>query len=98
MRRPPGSTLTDTLVPYPTRFRAQEGLAMVAGLERHMAGREFMAGERLSVADFTAAHTRDWANEAEMLDDAPRLREDLAKMYARPTAPQTIAEAFAASA
>src|SRR3546814_19358762 len=71
---------------------------MVAVLERHMAGREFMAGDRLSVADFTAAHTLDWANEAEMLDDAPRLREYLAKMYARPTAPQTIAEAFAASA
>src|SRR3546814_12748768 len=71
---------------------------MVAVLERHMAGREFMAGDRLSVADFTAAHTLDWANEAEMLDDAPRLRAYLAKMYARPPAPQTIAEAFAASA
>src|SRR3546814_10820867 len=78
----------DKRLPQDAALARQECLAMVAVLERHMAGREFMAGDRLSVADFPAAHTLDWANEAEMLDDAPRLREYLAKMYARPTAPQ----------
>jgi glutathione S-transferase len=65
-------------------------------LERHMQDREFMVGDRLSVADFNAAYTLDWANEEKMLDDAPRLREYVRSMYARPTAPATIAEALAA--
>lgn len=88
----------DKRLPPEAAIARRECLAMVAVLERHMAEREFMAGDRLSVADFNAAYTLDWANTAEMLDDAPRLRGYLAKMYARPTAPQTIAEAFAASA
>jgi len=74
----------------------QECVEMVAVLERHMKEREFIAGDRLSVADFNAAYTLDWANEAKMLDKAPRLREYVKLMYARPTAPPTIAEAFAA--
>ena len=74
----------------------QECMEMVAVLERHMAGREFIVGDRLSVADFNAAYTLDWANEDKMLDNAPRLREYLKSMYARPSAPITIAEAFAA--
>lgn len=69
---------------------------MVAVLERHMKGREFMIANRLSVADFTAAFTLDWANEEKMLERAPRLRAYLRMMYSRPTAPPTIAEAFAA--
>jgi glutathione S-transferase len=48
------------------------------------------------VADFNAAYTLDWANEAILLDGAPRLREYVKTMYARPTAPPTIAEALAA--
>ena len=73
----------------------QECVAMVAVLERHMQQREFMVGDRLSVADFNAAYTLDWANEEKMLDGTPRLKEYLKTMYARPTAPPTIAEAFA---
>ncbi len=83
-------------LPQDVALARQECLAMVAVLERHMAGREFLVGDRPSVADFNAAYTLDWANHAEMLDDAPRLREYLKSMYARPTAPPTIAEAFAA--
>src|SRR3546814_18560854 len=86
----------DKRLPKDAALARQECLAMVAVLARHMAGREFMAGDRLSVADFTAAHTLAWANEAEMLDVAPPLREYLAQMYARPTAPQMISDAFAA--
>ena len=61
-----------------------------------MKKREFMVAERVSVADFNAAYTLDWANEEKMLDSTPRLREYLTSMYARPTAPPTIAEALAA--
>ena len=74
----------------------QECVEMVAVLERHMEEREFMVGDRLSVADFNAAYTLDWANEEKMLDGTPRLREYLKSMYARSTAPPTIAEALAA--
>jgi len=69
---------------------------MVTVLERHMRGREFVAGDGVSVADFNAAYTLDWASEAGMLGDAPALRDYLAKMYARPAAPPTIAEGFKA--
>ena len=68
---------------------------MVAVFEGHMADREFVVGDRLSVADFIAAYTLDWANEGQMLADAPRLRAYIATMYARPTAPMTIKQGFA---
>lgn len=71
---------------------------MVAVFEQHMTDREFVAGGQLSVADFNAAYTLDWANEAEMLGEAPRLRAYLETMYARPTAPMTIKEGFASLA
>ena len=86
----------DKRLPQDVDLARQECLQMVAVLERHMKGREFMVGDRLSVADFNAAYTLDWANEAEMLGDAPRLGEYLESMYARPAAPSTIAQASAA--
>ena len=86
----------DKRLPQDVDLAVQECMEMVAVLERHMAAREFIVGDRLSVADFNAAYTLDWANEEEMLGDAPRLKAYLASMYARPTAPPTIAEAFAA--
>ncbi len=86
----------DKRLPQDVELATQECVAMVAVLERHMANREFVVGDRLSVADFNAAYTLDWANEAGMLGEAPRLRAYLEAMYARPTAPVTIAEAFAA--
>ncbi len=86
----------DKRLPRDIDLASEECLQMVAVLEQHMAGREFMVGDRLSVADFNAAYTLDWANEAQMLDGTPRLRKYLKSMYDRPTAPPTIAEAFAA--
>lgn len=91
---------------YPEHERREEEVAlamrdgkrMVQVLEEHMQGRHYLAGDRLSVADFNAAYTLDWANEAQMLGDAPRLRDYLRTMYARPKAPMTIAEGFAAFA
>lgn len=86
----------DKRLPQDTVLARQECLAMVAVLEQHMRGREFLVGDRLSVADFNAAYTLDWANEVKMLEEAPRLRAHLQAMYARPTAPPTIAKALAA--
>ncbi|MDT8895869.1 glutathione S-transferase family protein [Halomonas sp. I1] len=83
-------------LPQDVDLAREEGVAMVAVLERQMEDRDFLVGDRLSVADFNAAYTLDWANEEQMLDDAPRLREYLTSMYTRATAPPTIAEAFAA--
>lgn len=84
-------------IPEDVSLARRECLEMVAVLEAHMAGREFILGDRISVADFNAAYTLDWANEEGMLDNSPRLVRYLQAMYARPTAPPTISEAFAAS-
>lgn len=86
----------DVRIPADIERAAQECRAMAAVLERHMQGREFLVGERLSVADLNAAYTLDWAREAGMLDDAPVLRAYVERLYARPTAPMTIGAAFAA--
>lgn len=69
---------------------------MLAVFETHMQGRQWVAGDRISVADFNAAYTLDWADEAGMLGDCPRLCDYLATMYARPNAPIRIKAAFAA--
>ncbi|MBN9417207.1 MAG: glutathione S-transferase family protein [Candidatus Eremiobacteraeota bacterium] len=82
--------------PLDVQIATRECRAMLAVLEKHMEGREYLVGERVSVADMNAAYTLDWAGEAKMLDDAPHLRAFLQRMYARPEAPVTIAEAFAA--
>lgn len=76
----------------------RDAARMVAVLEQHMQGRDHLVGERLTVADFNAAFTLDWAREEALLDDAPALRAFLDRMYARPNAPITIAAAFAALA
>lgn len=69
---------------------------MIAVFEQHMQGRDFVVGGQLTVADFNAAYTLDWANLEDMLDDAPALRAYLASIYTRPKAPATIAETMAA--
>jgi glutathione S-transferase len=43
-----------------------------------------------------SAYLVNWANEAHLIDDFAELRAYLERMYARPTAPQRIAEAFEA--
>ncbi|WP_394833040.1 glutathione S-transferase family protein [Pendulispora rubella] len=68
---------------------------MAAVLEKHMANRQFVAGSKVTVADFVLAYTLDWANEAKLLETFPRLREYMSRMYARPAAPPRIVEAFA---
>ena len=69
--------------------------AMAAVLERHMAGRQYIVGDRISAADCVTAYLMDWANEQQLLDSFPNLKAYLQRMYKRSTAPQRIAEAFA---
>lgn len=86
----------DDRVPADIANATRDCKKMVAVFEKHMTNREFVAGDRFSVADCIAAFTLDWANEGHMLGDAPQLKAFLKKMYARPTAPMTIKEGFAA--
>jgi glutathione S-transferase len=73
----------------------EEFVAMATILDRHMEGRAFIVGDRMTIADCVTAHLIDWANEQRLIDTFPQLRAYLARMYARPRAPQRIAEAFA---
>ena len=69
--------------------------AMAAVLERHMEGRDFVLGERISAADFILAYTLEWAEAEGLLDGFSRLKGYVARMYARPSAPLRIKEALA---
>lgn len=66
---------------------------MAAILDRHLDGREFIVGNALSVADCVTAYLIDWANELHLIDTFPQLQTYLERLYARPEAPQRIAEA-----
>jgi glutathione S-transferase len=68
---------------------------MAAVLEKHMQGRQFVVGDRISAADLVMAYTLDWGNEAELLSDFPALRAYLENIYRRPKAAPRIADAFA---
>ena len=68
---------------------------MAVVMEKHMSGRRFIVGDHVTVADFVAAYTLDWANEVHLLDESPHLRRYMEEMYARPKAPPRIAAAFA---
>lgn len=83
-------------LPQDIALASDEFRRMAAVLETHMEGREFVVGERMGAADCVIAYLMDWANEQGLLDGFPRLSRYLERMYARPTAPPRIAEAFAA--
>ena len=74
----------------------EEFITMAAVLDRHLEGRQFIVGDRVTIADCVTAYLIDWANEQKLIDGFPQLRAYLERMYARPTAPQRIAEASAA--
>lgn len=67
---------------------------MAAVLERHMQGRQFLVGDRVSVGDFVTAYTLDWGNEVGLLDRCPTLLAYMQRMYERPKAPMRIKVAF----
>jgi glutathione S-transferase len=67
---------------------------MVPVIEAHLAGHEFVCGDRVTAADFVLAYTLDWANETSLLSAFPASVAYLERMYARPRAPLRIREAF----
>lgn len=67
---------------------------MAAVLEKHMQGREFLVGDRVSVGDFITAHTLDWGNEIGLLDQCPTLLAYMQRMYDRPKAAMRIKDAL----
>jgi glutathione S-transferase len=85
----------DKRLPDDVALAGQEFVAMAAVLDRHMEGRQFVVGDRVTVADCITAYTLDWGNERRLIDACPQLRAYLERMYTRPKAPQRIAEAFA---
>jgi glutathione S-transferase len=72
----------------------EEFLAMAAVLDSHLEGRRFIVGDSITAADCITAYLIDWANELQLIDNFAQLRDYLERMYARPAAPQRIAEAF----
>lgn len=72
----------------------QDFTELVAVMEEHMQGRQFIVGDTVTVADFACAYTLDWANEFRLLDECPHLLQYIEQMYARPNAPLRIAAAL----
>ncbi|OXI36386.1 glutathione S-transferase family protein [Burkholderia aenigmatica] len=66
---------------------------MAAILDKHLEGRAFIVGDTLTVADCVTAYLIDWAGECNLIDSFPQLRAYLERLYARPKAPQRIADA-----
>jgi glutathione S-transferase len=85
----------DKRLPQDVTLAREEFAAMASVLDRHMKARQFIVGDRMTVADCVTAYLMDWANELDLLDGCPHLSAYLERMYARATAPQRIAEAFA---
>ncbi|TFH86018.1 glutathione S-transferase family protein [Billgrantia azerbaijanica] len=81
-------------LPADIELARQDFVDMASVLDRHMEGREFIVGRSITVADCVTAYLMDWANEEDLLGNHPRLRAYLERMYARPSAPPRIAEAF----
>ena len=82
-------------LPADVTIASREFKEMAAVLEAHMRGRQFVVGDRVTVADLVLAYTLDWANEQQLLDGFPQLLAYMQRMYARPKAPPRIAAAFA---
>jgi glutathione S-transferase len=75
---------------------SQDFRTMADVAEKHIAGRKFVVGDEVTIADFVLAYTLDWANEVQLLDRCPQLVAYMERMYARPKAPKRIAQLRAA--
>ena len=83
-------------LPADVALARRDFLPMAAVLEKHMKSRNFVVGDRVTAADFVLAYTLDVADETQLLGECPALRCYLERMYARPRAPQRIADIFRA--
>ena len=82
-------------IPAEILVARQDFAEMAPVMDQHLGDRKFLVGAHATVADFVAAYTLDWANEAHLLGELPGLRAYMERMYERPKAPQRISEAFA---
>jgi glutathione S-transferase len=82
-------------LPGDVTIARREFAEMAAVLEKHMQGRQFVAGDGATVADFVTGYTLDWGNEYGLLDGLPTLQAYMQRLYVRPEAPLRIADAFA---
>ncbi|KWF70252.1 glutathione S-transferase [Burkholderia multivorans] len=87
----------DKRLPADIALARDDFASMAVILERHLDGRAFIVGDTLTVADCVTAYLIDWAGEYGLIDTFPNLRAYLERMYARPTAPQRIADAMKAA-
>ncbi|MGP0090173.1 MAG: glutathione S-transferase family protein [Xanthobacteraceae bacterium] len=83
-------------LPADIALAKEEFVAMATVLDRHLEGCQFIVGDGVTIADCVTVYLIDWANELKLIDGFPRLHAYLERMYARPTAPERIADAFAA--
>jgi glutathione S-transferase len=79
-------------IPADIELAKRDLAPMLAVLEKHMQGREYVAGSAVSVADFMLAYTLDWANELKLLAENPTLVAYMERMYQRPNAVPRLAE------
>ena len=82
-------------LPAEVTLAREDFTSMAAVLDGHMKDRAFVVGDGVTVVDFVAAYTLDWANEVELLERFPALRSYMERMYQRPHAPERIAAALA---
>jgi glutathione S-transferase len=82
-------------LPADIELAHDEFMAMAKVLDQHMLDREFVVGDRATVADFVLGYTLDWAQIGNLLDGWPRLEAYRERMYARPHAPMRIMDAWA---
>ncbi|HEY8079931.1 MAG TPA: glutathione S-transferase family protein [Labilithrix sp.] len=87
---------TDKRIPAEIENAKGDFRAMACVMEKHLAGRDFVVGDAVTVADFVLAYTLDWANEVKLLEGTPNLVRYFTSMYARPHAAPRIAQAFSA--
>ena len=85
----------DKRLPEDIALAKEEFVAMAEVLERHMDGRTFVIGDRISIADCVTVYVIDWGNEVGLIDGSPNLKAYLERMYARAKAPPRIADALA---
>ena len=81
-------------IPRDVTFAGEEFTDMAPVLEQHLESHEFVAGDRVTAADFVVAYTLDWANEAKLLGNFPASTAYMERMYGRPRAALRIREAF----
>ena len=67
-----------------------ETLVTVRVLDAHMEGREFVAGERFSVADVVLGYVIFWSEWEKLLDETPNLKRYRALLLERPALPETL--------